>query len=325
MGMILSKLEHTYKNCMRLQIWIWYMWWKSHTHNNSYQRVETNSWLRQKSLIHRFVSANKTESWAWYHQNLRIHIENLYSLTAHDLDSYNEPKRHNGHPIPICDIQPYLYRETKSVNRWDLWFVSIKGTKDDTGSKERGRQKHALIWRVTSATRSADSNVVQISHLSESSYGGAFCWWCSPTDSHLLARLPTQQRPDDFGVPAAWQWCSAHFISAAGRLCREQGGGAAETRVGDEREQGIGAAARREQQGEKMIGRVGQQMIRRMEWEQQRWAAKDWESERDESSSVGQQRIERAIGMRAAVLDSKWLREWNEWSRDAEQLLPWSV
>jgi hypothetical protein len=115
--------------------------------------------------------------------------------------------------------------ETKSINGWDLWFVSIKGT------KIRHRQQRERKTQVCSDLESDQSDAKRRQQRSADFsplwilLRRSFCWWCSPTDSHLLTGLSTQQRPDDGGVSAAWQWCPVHFIPAAGCLGREQGVG----------------------------------------------------------------------------------------------------
>jgi hypothetical protein len=135
-------------------------------------------------------------------------------------------QRDSGHPISICVIRPnYNMGLLKSSHR-DLYLVSRdqiykwirplirinKGNqkrhrqqrKRKTDSKERETKKKRA--RATSATRNAGNNVVQISHLCESSYGEAFAdgvrrrtLTCSPASqrSSVLTTAEFQQPGSD--------------------------------------------------------------------------------------------------------------------------------
>jgi hypothetical protein len=95
-----------------------------------------------------------------------------------------------------------------------------KGNQNTTqAAKERGRHKCALIWRATRATRNAGNNVVQIPHLSHSSYGEAFA---DGVQRRILTCSPASQRRSvlmttEFQQPGSDVLCTL-YRQQAGRL-----------------------------------------------------------------------------------------------------------
>jgi hypothetical protein len=105
-GMILSKFGHTHRKYKGDYIFEYDICDESLMLTIIRINVETKSWIETR-VSHTLICIWQQEQITGHGIiNIWVYIENLYFSTAHALDSYDEPKIHMSHPIPVCVIQP---------------------------------------------------------------------------------------------------------------------------------------------------------------------------------------------------------------------------